>query len=287
MVAANRPPLLVLLGPTASGKSDLALALAERWQGEILSADSVQVYRRLDIGSAKPTPAQRRAVPHHLIDLVEPDQPFSVAIFRTLFEETLRAVVARGHLPILVGGSGLYLRAVLKGFDFGQTPGDPNWRAQLAPHLPTETPGGLDRRRRLRAMELARRARWPGISPPDIDVLQIGLQTDRAVLYDRINRRTEAMLAAGFLEEVSELRHQGYPPGLPSLQTVGYREANLFLDGWITREELRRLWQRNTRHFAKRQLTWWRREQDIDWVGVNTETLDRINHLIANKWKLV
>lgn len=278
---------MVLLGPTASGKSDLALSLAARWQGEILSADSVQVYRRLDIGSAKPSPAERLVVPHHLIDLVEPDQGFSVAVYRRLFEESLRAVVARGHLPILVGGSGLYLRAVLKGFDFGQTPGDPTLRAHMAAQLPKGPKDGLDRRRQLRVQELAREGRRPGQSPLDLDVLQIGLQTERTLLYERINHRVDAMLAAGFLDEVVELRRQGYPPGLPALQSIGYREANLFLDGWVTREEFRRLWQRNTRRFAKRQLTWWRRENDIVWEGVNAGALDRINHFIANRWKLV
>ena len=280
-----------LLGPTASGKSALALAVAERLGAELIVADSVQVYRGLDIGSAKPTRAERAAIPHHALDLVDPDQPFSAAAFRGHALAALAAIEARGRLPLVVGGTGFYVRALLR----WQLPGpgrDPALRDRLGAEAAREGPGALHARlaaadpeaaarihpndavRIVRALEiLATSGERPstlrhrqGEARPSFVPLLIGLQWSRQDLYRRIDARVEAMVARGLVSEVAGLLARGLSPDLKPLQSIGYRQVIAHLQGRYPLETTLRLIQQETRRFAKRQLTWFRKEPGIRWL---------------------
>lgn len=304
-------PLLVILGPTAVGKSRLALALARRLGGEIVSADSAQVYRFLDIGTDKPSPADRAAVPHHLVDVRDPDEPFSVADYQALAAAAIAAVAARGRLPVLVGGTGLYIRAVVSGaYVFPPAPPDPELRAAL---LARAEAGGIaplyrelrevdpvaaaridprNARRVIRALEVYLQtgvpfSRWgggDGTAPaaggegaPRVaggspyDALRIGLTREREDLYARIDARVEDQLRRGLVEEVRGLLARGYDPALPALQALGYKEVVAYLRGDIPYDEMVRVLKRNTRRYAKRQWTWFRREEGVRWFNLTHE----------------
>ncbi|MEW6398346.1 MAG: tRNA (adenosine(37)-N6)-dimethylallyltransferase MiaA [Bacillota bacterium] len=307
------PLLLVICGPTAVGKSAVALELARRLGGEIISGDSAQVYRHMDIGTAKPTPAERREIPHHLVDIRDPDERWSVADFRGAVDELVPRVVARGHLPILAGGTMLYIRAVTAGYHFPSPACDPGLRQRLYEQVTREGVASLharlarldpdtarrlhpgDVRRIVRALEvclltgermsvLAAR-RQPGPYRP----LVVGLTRPRPVLYRRIDARVDDMLQAGLVEEVRRLLARGYHPGIPSMRALGYREMVDYLYGRTTLEEARRLFARNTRHFARRQFTWMRRERGMTWIDLGEdkeeEAILRVMELVAgNRW---
>jgi tRNA dimethylallyltransferase len=287
------PPLLVLVGPTAAGKTDLALAVAERLPVEILVADSRQVYRGMDIGTAKPDAAARRRVPHHLLDLVAPDEPFTLADWLAAARSTIRAVGERGRVPLVVGGTGLYVTALIRGYALGGQPPDPALRAQLAGQLEAE---GLERfaarltsmdpaaasttdlanpRRVMRALERSlggnggNEARgYPGA------LRLVGLRRPRPVLDERIRGRARAMFARGLLEEVARLLAAGYDPELRPFASHGYREAIAHLAGESTLEEAIASTVLRTRQYAKRQATWWRREPAIHWLDVEDGAAD-------------
>jgi tRNA dimethylallyltransferase len=285
-------PLIVLLGPTAVGKSHLALALAERVGGEILAADSLQVYRGLDIGTAKPDADERRRIPHHLLDLVEPDQSFTAADYARLARITIAEIRERGHVPILVGGTGLYVRALLRGLFEG--PGeDTPLREALREEAARNGVSTLHRRlqtldaeaaaaihphdlfRIVRALEVlalsgrpisalrvqARRHHTPVPGP----ILRFGLERDRQELYQRIEKRVEEMLARGFLEEVRRLLDRGYSPALKPLRAIGYRHLIGYVKGHTTLDRAVTCLKRDTRRYAKRQLTWFRHEEESEW----------------------
>lgn len=283
-------PLLVITGPTATGKSAVAIEVALRTNGEIVSADSMMVYKGMDIGTAKPTTAERRGVPHHLIDVVDPDQDFSVAAFQRLACESIREINARGRLPILVGGTGLYIRAVLEGF---RLPGGVNieLRRRLAEearrygvfHLHEKLraidpeaaarihPNNL--KRVIRAIEVYHQTGTPisraaSLAGPEFNALVIGLHLEREDLYRRIEARVEAMIAAGLVEEVRGLIAGGLKRDATAMQALGYKEIAAFLAGEVSFEEAVRLLKRNTRRFAKRQSTWFRRDERIRWLNV-------------------
>ncbi len=302
---ANRPqrpqrlpppqPLLVILGPTAVGKTRLALALARRLGGEIISADSAQVYRGMDIGTDKPSAAERAAVPHHLVDIRDPDEPFSVADFKRLAEAAVRDIAARRRLPILAGGTGFYIRAVTEGFSLAPPGADPALRRRLQEEAGTHGPQALHAKlaaldpvaagrihphnvkRVVRALEVCLLTGRPfssfegdrpaGESP--YDALKIGLTRHRDDLYRRIAERVEDQLRRGLVEEVRRLLEQGCSPDLPALRALAYKEPIAYLRGEVSWEEMVRILMRNNRRYAKRQWTWFRRERGVEWFNLS------------------
>jgi tRNA dimethylallyltransferase len=296
--AGSAPPLLVIGGPTATGKTELAIELAEELRAsgtpaEIVSADSRQVYRGLDIGTAKATPAQRARVPHHGLDLVDPDRSFTVADFLAHAREVLARLAQAGAVAILVGGTGLYLRAVARGLDVDALPVDPRLRAELEEDLAraglAELVARLERvaptlaasvdrrnpRRVVRALEIALlagdRPRPPYRGYPG-PVLWLGLDLDRTLHRAWIHQRARLQFAAGLLEEAAELRRR-FDPRLPAFSAIGYHEAWAVLDGQLTLEEAVELDARRNLAFARRQRTWFRREPEIRWLDAAADPL--------------
>jgi len=284
------PRLIAIVGPTAAGKSALAMDLAEAHGGEIVSCDSLQVYRGLDVGSAKPGPEERRRVPHHLIDVVDADRAFSAADYARLGREALADVAARGRLSLVVGGSGLYLRALLQGLFAGPSRdeairrrlealaarrGDERLHRLLAnvdPEAAARIPQ-RDRIRVVRALEVYRATRRPlsehhRSSPHEplrgFDVLQLGLAPPRAALLARVERRTDEMLERGLIAEVRGLLAR-YPPDLRPLRAIGYRQAAAVVRGECTLEAARRDIVAQTMRYAKRQMTWFRHQVRAAW----------------------
>jgi tRNA dimethylallyltransferase len=282
----EKPPLLVIAGPTAVGKTDCAISLALRLTGEIISADSMQVYKYLDLGTAKPSLEQQLAVKHHLIDLVTPDQEFAVSDFRKLFEDTIKEVVSRGKLPILSGGTGLYIRACLQAY-LGDNPAGADWdlRLRLQEAAREQGPEFLfqqlekvdpaaaarihpnDLRRVIRALEVFQTTGKPISSfqsrQPAGELYQltyIFLERERTDLYHRIDRRVDFMIEQGLLDEVSSLLEMGYSPDLKPMQGLGYRQMNDYLQKKCSWEEAVASMKQQTRNYAKRQLTWFRKE---------------------------
>ncbi|HJW47067.1 MAG TPA: tRNA (adenosine(37)-N6)-dimethylallyltransferase MiaA [Lysobacter sp.] len=304
MTADKRPLAIALMGPTASGKTALALEWAQRLHGEVVSVDSALVYRSLDIGAAKPTAAEQAAVPHHMLDLREPWQPYSAAEFASDARAVLQEIVGRGHLPILAGGTGLYFHALLHGLsDMPEADADVRMRieadasergwaalhAELT-HIDPEAAARIhatDAQRIQRALEVFRLSgrtisdwRSKAANAPRLPyrVLKLVLAPqDRAVLHQRVEQRFDAMLAAGFLDEVRRLRAmpelQAHPRplDLPALRAVGYRQAWEHLDGAFDAGEFRDRGIFATRQLAKRQLTWLRGELDARWFDPLTE----------------
>ena len=282
-----RPPLLAIVGPTASGKTDLALAIARTMPVEVLVADSRQVYRGMDVGTAKPDAAARAAVPHHLLDLVDPEQTFTVADWVGLARSLLPQVAGRGRLPMVVAGTGLYLTALVDGHDYAGQPFSPEIRERLAAALEAEGLAALsdrlvrlDRaaaeridlrnpRRVLRALERAESGRGATslrADPYPGRLALIGIRRPRQVLYRRIADRAERLFASGLLEETRRLLDAGRAPDLPALSGHGYREAAAHLAGELSLDEAIDATARRTRQYAKRQLTWFRRDPRIIWI---------------------
>lgn len=297
--------LLVIVGPTASGKSDLALRLAERIGGEIVNADSVQVYRGLDIGAAKPTAEMRQRVPHHLIDIVAPDEEFTASDYRREAGRAIADIHSRGRVPMVVGGTGLYIKTLLQGLidspagdeevrrelrEFAELHGNEALHRRLAQADPTAAaeihPNNLVRV--IRALEVFLVAGRP-LSELHRDhrfaddyyaPLKIGLTMERAELYRRIDLRVDAMLAAGLEGEVRQLLAAGYAPELKSMRSLGYKEICAYLAGSYPLDEAVRLIKRDTRHYAKRQLTWFKRDLGINWFEYSTNFVTIYNHVI-------
>lgn len=281
------PPLLGIVGPTASGKTDLALALARQWPVEILVADSRQVYRGMDVGTAKPDAAARASVPHHLLDLVDPDEPFSVADWVGRARTLLPEVADRGRLPLIVGGTGLYVSALLDGHDYASQPWSPELRARLgdelaaagleplAARLTTIDPDTAARtdlrnpRRVLRALERAE-VGGGGVSvagqPYEGRVALLGISRPREVLYRRIDERARRLFARGLLDEVRALLDTGFGAELPPMSGHGYGEAIRHLAGEWSLAGAIEVTARRTRQYAKRQLTWFGRDPRIMWI---------------------
>lgn len=280
-------PVVAIVGPTAVGKSALACELAEELNGEILSADSAQVYRGLDVGTAKPTPEERARIPHHLLDLVPPDQQFSLGEFQRRARPLLDEIHGRGRLPLVVGGSGLYVRGLLQGY-CPPPPPDPELRRRLEALSTRELLGELqqrdpasaaridprNRRRLVRALEVCRQTGQPfselaRTRDPGLRSLTIGLWMARPQLKERIYRRVEWMVyRQGWLEEVRTLAEKGYAPHLRRLRILGYPQLLDVLEGRLTLEEAVARIQQATGRYARRQMTWFRRERDIRWLDV-------------------
>ena len=297
---------VLLTGPTASGKSAVALALAARIGGEILSVDSMQVYRGLDLGTAKPTAEERRQVPHHLIDVVGLTEPFDAARFVTLAREAITDVSARGRVPILCGGTGLYINAWLGGLGSAPPP-DPALRtelealdtAALLDELARKDPVTLDeidvqnRRRLVRAVEVIRltgrpfllqRAQWPERGGSMLAGRAFGIDRDRADLVDRIHRRVDRMFGDGLVAETAQRLTEGLRENRTAMQAIGYRQVVEHLEGRRSLRETRELVQSKTRQFARRQRTWMTGQLDLEWLMVErAESPDQTAARIASR----
>ena len=303
-------PVLAIVGPTATGKSRLAVFLAERLDGEIVSADALQAYRGLDIGTAKPSAATRRRVPHHLLDVLDPEEAFSAGEFAARARQAVAAIQRRGRRVILAGGSGLYLRALLAGMA-KLPPADAAVRAELAARLVAEGLPSLrrelaavdpetarrlapaDAQRTLRALEVFHLtgrplAGWIAEQPfgrQGLPAIRLGLTLPRAVLYDRIADRVREMIAAGWVEEVRGLRAAGVSHSAPAFQAIGYRQLLAYLAGQVSLDAAVDATIRATRRYAKRQQTWFRGETDITWFtgGDRAELLPVILEVLARR----
>ena len=291
-MAGVKPPLLVIAGPTGVGKTAAAVALARRVPLEVVSADSRQVYRGMDLATGKPAADEQAAVRHHLIDVVDPDDRYHAARFRSDAERAIDGIRQRGRLPVIVGGTGLYIRALLRGLD-PAPPADPAFRHELAGIAAREGRAALHARleavepalaRRLhpndeirvvRALERLRAGsavgealvRWRGGESP-WTVIYVGLTLERSALARRLTARAEAMVAAGLLDEVRGLLARGYHAGLSAMQGIGYRQFVDVAAGRLSEQEALRLMQRDTVRYAKRQVTWFAREPDVTWLDV-------------------
>lgn len=284
-------PVVIIAGPTAVGKTAIALRLAERMQGEIIGADSRQIYRAMNIGTAKPTPEEQIRVPHHLIDICQPDEVYSAADFARDASARIHAMADRGMLPLVVGGTGLYIHALLYGMFEG--PGkDEEFRAGmrvladihgkvfLHQELRRVDPPAAkrlhpnDTLRIIRALEVFHLTGVPISEHQELYTKPLGqfescllvLNASRQVLYERIDERVERMVAEGLFQEVEHLMQRGYHRDLPSMSSVGYKEALDFFDGKHDRDTAVSLIKRNTRRYAKRQLTWFKKYQDACWI---------------------
>lgn len=309
MASPPLSPLLIVCGPTASGKSHLALALAERFGGEIVNCDSLQVYRGLDVGTAKTPPAERGGIPHHLFDLLTPDEIYNAGQYAADARRIIAAVAARGRLPVLAGGTGFYLRALLRGLADGPVR-DEALRERLA-QRETRRSGSLHRilrrldartaarihandlQKTIRALEICLLARRPASKVFDAgslplegySVLQLGLNPPRPELHQRIAARTAAMFGQGLLEEVRGLLAEGVPPTAKAFESIGYKEALACLRGDLTPAAATELTTIATRQYAKRQMTWFRREAGIRWLdgfGDDLEILGRAQVMVGS-----
>lgn len=287
-------PLVAIVGPTATGKTSAAVQVARAVHGEIVSADSVAVYRGIDIGAAKPTPDERQTARFHLIDVAEPDEPFTVARFKAMAQSCVAEIESSGHRPLIVGGTGLYVRVLLEDYGLTETPPDPVLRAKLdgeaddqgAPvlherlvELDPDAAARIhpnDRVRIVRALEVVLRTGVPisakqaedAVSRRTRPSIRIGLTASRDELYRRIDVRVEQMIRSGLKEEVSALLARGYDPALTPLRSLGYKEMIAHLSGELSLAESVAAIKMNTRRFAKRQLTWFRAEPNVQWIDV-------------------
>ena len=305
---SNRKPLIVLVGPTAVGKSHIAIPLAQALKTEILTADSCQVYRGMDIGMDKPPVEARGGVPHRLIDVVEPDQPFNVGEYRRLALVEIARLHQEGRVPLLVGGTGLYVRTIVRGLwdgppadwayrhrlmDRARTEGaealyrqlahvDPDLAARLHPRDEIKIIRGLETYH-VTGRRLSELHREHAFAEKPFSTFMIGLTRDRQELYRRIDARVDEQLANGLVLETRRLLAQGYDRQLGSMKGLGYRQISGYLAGDFSYEEAVRLLKRDTRHFAKRQFTWFRKEPEIVWVHIpEDESIETIvTRLIA------
>jgi len=288
-----KDPLVIILGPTAVGKTDIAIEVAKEIEGEIISADSMLIYRHMDIGTAKPSLEERQGINHHLIDIINPDQQFSVADFLLEAEKVIKEVKTRNKIPMLVGGTALYLKAFTEEFYFPETETDWNLREHLNGEAQVHgnefiheqlrridpiTAARLhanDLRRVIRAIEVYNLTGIPFSSQPkkekrsNYQTIKIGLIRPREEIYDRINKRVDEMIRQGLVQEVHQLLELGYDENLVSMQGLGYKQIVPYLKGIYTLERAVELLKRDTRHFAKRQLTWFRRDESIYWIDLN------------------
>ena len=303
-----------IVGPTACGKTTLGIALAKQYDGEIVSMDSMQIYRQMNIGTAKITPEEMQGIPHHLVDEIPPDTPFHVYEFKKMAEEAMRGIWGRGHIPVVAGGTGFYIQALLYDIDFNPEENHHSYRVDLeelarvkgAEYLHDQLrsidpfsaecihPNNV--KRVIRALEYYHETGTP-ISAHNqqqraknspYDFIYIVLTMDRQKLYARINKRVEQMFEQGLLEEAEALIRQGCTSEMTSMQAIGYKELFPYFEGKISREEAMEQIQKDTRHFAKRQLTWFRRERDVifldkDQFGDEEEVVREILHLAEKK----
>lgn len=315
----NRPPLLVLVGPTAVGKTALSLQIAKAFNAEIISGDSMQVYHRMNIGTAKLMPEEREGVPHHLIDICEPEHPFSVSEFQSLCTDKIQEIHSRGRLPFIVGGTGLYVESVCYGYKFQEIGASNEFREEMRAFAREQGAKALhdrlvevdaltaaklhynDEGRVIRALEVhhltgkplsivQEQARGDDKKSP-YRLCIIGLTMERAELYQRIEQRVDIMLADGLVEEVSSLLQEGVPREAISMRGLGYKEIAAYLAGEVEYREAVDILKRDTRHFAKRQLSWFRHMKELEWINMgegskNNELFPQICAIIAGKFQI-
>ncbi len=285
-----KPNVIVICGPTALGKTSIAINLARTFNGEIVGADSMQIYRHMNIGTAKPTPDEQSRVFHHMIDIIDPDEPFDARQFAIMAHEKIMDLHARGVSPFVIGGTGLYIKALLHGL-FEAMPADSDVRARLKQEAEIHGTDFLHKRlsqqdsatakrihpndtyRILRALEvyeltgkmISELQNEHRFTDKPFRVVKIGLHMDREVIYDRINHRVDAMIDSGLVDEVKRLLGMGYSADLKSMQSIGYRHMVDFIEGHSSWEEALRTLKRDTRRYAKRQLTWFKADSAIVW----------------------
>lgn len=310
---ADKLPLMVLTGPTAVGKTNLSIRLAKHLGAEIISADSMQVYKHMDIGSAKIRQEQMQGVRHHMLDILEPDEEFNVVIFKNMVTRCIREITDRGNIPILTGGTGFYIQAVLYDIDFTDNEENTDLRTRLERLYDKKGPQYLhhmlqkadetsalaihanNKKRVVRALEfyfltgkkISEHNEAERKKRSAYDSCYFVLNDDRKKLYERIERRVDDMLAEGLLAEVKSLKESGFDKSLVSMQGLGYKELLRFLDSEISWEEAVYLVKRDTRHFAKRQITWFKREKDVIWVDKGDFGYDeeKILTYIIDRWE--
>lgn len=289
----NKPKILCVVGPTASGKTDYAVELALKCGGEVVSCDSMQIYKHMDIGTAKPSADEMKGVKHHMIDIIEPNESFSVARFSEMARECIDDILLRGKMPVLCGGTGLYFDSTINNINFIQMDTDEEYRKYLesaAKEFGNEYvykilkrvdeesaesihPNNL--KRVIRALEIYKTT---GKKKSELDKEQLseplyepeitGLMRDREVLYDRINKRVDIMMEKGLVEEVSELIKMGIDTEATSMQAIGYKEIIEYLDGKTSLSDAVDKIKRESRRYAKRQLTWFKRNEKIHWINI-------------------
>ncbi|MDD3926632.1 MAG: tRNA (adenosine(37)-N6)-dimethylallyltransferase MiaA [bacterium] len=309
---AGRNSLLVLTGPTAVGKTDIAVRTASMADAEIISADSIQIYRGLDIGSAKPTEEERMGIPHHLIDVADPCDTFSVARYKDMAEAVIQDIWKRGKQAILTGGTGLYISAVIDGFSFPEDSDDPSIRSALEEEADREGLAALhnrleavdpesasrihpnDRRRIIRALEVYKITGEPlshfkrrGNEQPRFGAVIVVLTMPRALLYSRIEARVDALIETGLVDEVRHLMSGECAGNSLAMQGLGYKEIAAYIEGRYSLEEAIETLKRDTRRYAKRQLTWWRRDPRVHWLDVcEYDNKEAIARQIMDWWSL-
>ena len=285
--------IVALAGPTAVGKTEFAIKLAEELDGEIVSCDSMQLYKYMDIGSAKPTPEEMRRARHHLVDIIDPREDFSVAQYQKLAKDAISDILSRGRLPIISGGTGLYLNSLLYDMDFSSSPGDFTYRRKLEALAEEKGSGYLhsmlaeqderaaslihpnNTKKIIRALERLKKGeesvrQFSDIrtETSDYDVILIGLTRNRDQLYDRINKRVDVLVEQGLFQEVQKLAALGLTADNISMKGIGYKEIFAYLDGRYTMEDAIDKIKKNTRHYAKKQLTWFRRYGKMEWCNI-------------------
>ncbi len=301
-------PIIVVAGATASGKTSLAIELAKRLDGEIVGADSMQIYKYMDVGSAKPTKEERSAVPHHLIGFVDPRENFSVADYAKAAHRTIAEIVSRGKTPVMAGGTGLYINSVINDVQFGEIDSDSRIRAELRETAKKEGNGKLieilsefdpvsaerlhpnNVRRVIRAIEFYRVTGIPISEHQEMtkrresrySPIMFTIEWDRDALYDRINRRVDIMLENGLVDEVKGLLEMGCTRAMTSMQGIGYKEIMDYLDGSRTLSETAELIKQSSRRYAKRQLTWFRRDERIHRLDAKTDVTEEAMKIIRN-----
>lgn len=295
-----KKPLVILTGPTAVGKTKASIGLAKAIGGEIISADSMQVYKQMDIGSAKIKPTEMEGIPHHLVDVLEPDDEFHVVRFQQMAKQAMEEIYAKGKIPILVGGTGFYIQAVLYDIDFSENEKDTSYRDELE-HL-AQTKGAAylheclrkvdeksaedihenNVKRVIRALEyfhqtgekISEHNEEQQSKKSPYNFAYFVLNDERSHLYERINLRVDQMITEGLVDEVRSLKDKGYTKDMVSMQGLGYKEMLDYLDGRYSLEQAVEIIKRDTRHFAKRQITWFKREMDVTWINKNEYAYD-------------
>lgn len=294
-----KPKVIVIVGPTASGKSEVSICLAKKINGEIISADSMQVYREMNIGTAKITKEEMAGIPHHMIDIVNPDENFNVAMYQKMAVEVIHDILQRGRVPIIVGGTGLYISTLVNGIEFLEIDNDDAFRKEMEQKaneqgadvifaelqkIDPEAAKVIEKnnvKRVIRALEIyhltgKNKTTWDKESRKEVPFAyqMYGILWDRKILYERINQRVDNMIAEGLIEEVQKLKEK-YTFSQTALQGLGYKEVLSYLDGNMTKEEMIEKLKMETRRYAKRQMTWFRREEKIQWYS-KEEIVDKI-----------
>ncbi|NLK67769.1 MAG: tRNA (adenosine(37)-N6)-dimethylallyltransferase MiaA [Clostridiaceae bacterium] len=299
--------VVVIAGPTASGKTEFAVNLAQTINGEVISADSMQIYRYMDIGTAKPSKEEMMGIVHHMIDIVDPDEDYSVALYKNMAENCIEDIISRGKIPIIAGGTGLYINSLIYNIKFSKTIKNEEFRKKMNDIAASEGPEVLHSmlqkvdpesaskihcnniKRVIRALEvyeftnkpMSQHQKKSRMEPPKYNYLVYVLNRDRGALYDRIDKRVDKMLKMGLVEEVRKLLDMGYKPDSTALQGLGYKEIIYYLKNELSFEEAIHILKRDTRHYAKRQITWFKAIKEATWLTseyINLEKNIKVIH---------